>query len=436
MRKWVAAATAWMLCGITAFATPLFSDLEEAHWGYGAISNLVQQGTVNGYEDGTFRPNNTVTFAEFKKMVTGIWEEDSRQIPRGEALKLLWEHNGSPVGYTAPGIITSQAEGKDAVAWGYETGLMIGNDGLNLRLGDTLTRAEAAVLIERSKTAESSGREFADTVSESILQTIWEAYGLFEGGYLPNKEITKYEAGAAAARLDNGEAPVEADNSIISMEDAAALLITAAVNQWGQPLQAADLSSVPEKYGMVTRMCMAYALENGVLVPEDKPATAKEIAALLLQLDDLFGRDGVRINKDLELYPQNSGAYRYIIEGIPKQVYETPFGVEAQPRACFEFASSYASIYRTLLGELEQRYPGAKFTYYPSLVCETDEESILRVACEVNGEKSAADLFGPEYQGVNGRFYMDIHTGSVPADLQLPVENASIGQLVYTESRS
>ena len=110
--------------------------------------------------------------------------------------------------------------------------------------------------------------------------------------------------------------------------------------------------------------------------------------------------------------------------------------MEAQPRACFEFASSYASIYRTLLGELEQRYPGAKFTYYPSLVCETDAESILRVACEVNGEKSAADLFGPEYQRANGRFYMDIHTGSIPADLQLPVENASIGQLVYTESRS
>ncbi len=425
-----------MLCGITAFAAPLFSDMEEAHWGYGAIFNLVQRGTVNGYEDGTFRPNNIVTFAEFKKMVTGIWEEDSRQIPRGEALKLLWEHNGSPEGYSAPGIVTRQAEGKDAVAWGYETGLMIGNDGLHLRLGDTLTRAEAAVLIERSKTAVSNSREFSDTVSESILKTIWDAYGLFKSDYLPDKEITKYEARAAAARLDNGGAQIEADGSVISIEDAAALFITAAVNQWGQPLQAADLSSVPEKYGMVTRMCMAYALENGVLIPEDKPATAKEIATLLLQLDDLFGRNGVRINKDLELYPQNSGAYRYIIEGIPKQVYETPFGAEAQPRECFEFASSYASIYRTLLDALEQRYSGAKFTYYPSLVCETDAESILRVACEVGGEKSASDLFGPEYQQANGRFYMDIYTGSVPADLQLPVEKASIGQLVYTESRS
>lgn len=40
-----------------------------SHWAYESIIHMYTEGIVNGYEDGTFRPNNTVTRAEFVTML-------------------------------------------------------------------------------------------------------------------------------------------------------------------------------------------------------------------------------------------------------------------------------------------------------------------------------------------------------------------------------
>lgn len=45
-----------------------------SHWAYESIIHMYTEGIVNGYEDGTFRPNNTVTRAEFVKMLTNAVE--------------------------------------------------------------------------------------------------------------------------------------------------------------------------------------------------------------------------------------------------------------------------------------------------------------------------------------------------------------------------
>lgn len=46
-----------------------FTDLSTSHWAYNNIMSLSQSGVVNGYEDGTFRPENMVTYGEFMKLV-------------------------------------------------------------------------------------------------------------------------------------------------------------------------------------------------------------------------------------------------------------------------------------------------------------------------------------------------------------------------------
>lgn len=46
-----------------------FSDVAEDHPFYQAIYNLVNRGVLNGYEDGTFKPDNTITRAEFAKVI-------------------------------------------------------------------------------------------------------------------------------------------------------------------------------------------------------------------------------------------------------------------------------------------------------------------------------------------------------------------------------
>ena len=58
-----------MFSGV-AFAQDItFSDVAAEHPFYQAIYNLVNRGVLNGYEDGTFKPDNTITRAEFAKVI-------------------------------------------------------------------------------------------------------------------------------------------------------------------------------------------------------------------------------------------------------------------------------------------------------------------------------------------------------------------------------
>ena len=50
-------------------ATAAFTDLEEGHNAYDAVNVLSKIGVINGYDDGSFKPNNNVTRAEFTAML-------------------------------------------------------------------------------------------------------------------------------------------------------------------------------------------------------------------------------------------------------------------------------------------------------------------------------------------------------------------------------
>lgn len=51
-----------------------FSDISKEDGYYGAIASLANRGIINGYHDGTFQPNHTVTRAEVAKMMTNAFE--------------------------------------------------------------------------------------------------------------------------------------------------------------------------------------------------------------------------------------------------------------------------------------------------------------------------------------------------------------------------
>ena len=59
------------LVGATAFAEDdsIFSDVSETNSYYEAITSLVADGVINGYDDGTFKPDATITRAEFSKLL-------------------------------------------------------------------------------------------------------------------------------------------------------------------------------------------------------------------------------------------------------------------------------------------------------------------------------------------------------------------------------
>ena len=53
----------------TAFAANPFSDVPQGHWAYGAIAKLAAEGVVDGYPDGTFKGDKTMTRYEMAQIV-------------------------------------------------------------------------------------------------------------------------------------------------------------------------------------------------------------------------------------------------------------------------------------------------------------------------------------------------------------------------------
>lgn len=55
-------------CSMALAANP-FSDLPQGHWAYGAVAKLAAEGVVDGYPDGTFQGNQTLTRYEMAQIV-------------------------------------------------------------------------------------------------------------------------------------------------------------------------------------------------------------------------------------------------------------------------------------------------------------------------------------------------------------------------------
>ncbi len=169
------------------------SDVSPGSWFYEPVSEMVASGVITGYEDGSFRPDQTVTAVELVTMVAriigapsgesgGFWgglqmdhayrsgwisEED---VPRGEysapvsrelACKLLSSAVG--VGYPAGTILPFSDAG--SIAPGYVGGVMaLYSHGIITGFEDgafhpqsTLTRAQAAALLYRAVNLDQDG---------------------------------------------------------------------------------------------------------------------------------------------------------------------------------------------------------------------------------------------------------------------------------------
>ena len=57
-----------LMTPIYSYANPNLKDIS-GHWAKKEINQFISSGYVNGYEDGTFRPDNSITRAEFVKLV-------------------------------------------------------------------------------------------------------------------------------------------------------------------------------------------------------------------------------------------------------------------------------------------------------------------------------------------------------------------------------
>ncbi len=163
-----------------------FADIA-GHWAANYIELAATKGIVNGYPDGMFKPNNSITRAEFTIMLIGALKPDIT----GEALVF---NDAEHIGEWA-----KQSVGQ-AVGLGIITGYADGN----FRPGAQISRAEMAVMIARAlqlPTASSTSTDFAD--DEDIPN--WakgRVEALRERGIITGRNGNRFAANETATRAE------------------------------------------------------------------------------------------------------------------------------------------------------------------------------------------------------------------------------------------
>ena len=148
----------------TAPTAPVFSDVSASYWGYDAIRSLSSRGIVSGYPDGTFKPDASITRAEFATMLV-----------------------------KASGLNTSGTTGTftdvTAGAWYYGSVNAAASAGLVSGMGDNLfapnalvTREQMAVMVAKAlgnKAPATNGTEL-NAFSDKSAVSSWAVSGMEE----------------------------------------------------------------------------------------------------------------------------------------------------------------------------------------------------------------------------------------------------------------
>ncbi len=79
MKKILAiAAVAALTAGVSAYAANPFSDVSESDWAYQAVSDLSDQGIVEGYPDGTFKGERNMTRYELAQVIARLMAREDQ----------------------------------------------------------------------------------------------------------------------------------------------------------------------------------------------------------------------------------------------------------------------------------------------------------------------------------------------------------------------
>ena len=109
-----------------------FSDVRESDWFYNEIQKSVAAGFFSGYENNTFRPNNPIKREEVAKVVAGAITTGNID---GEGATLLKDYN------------TIQEWAKESVNTVYNKGYILGYPNKTYMPSKALTRGEAVKII-------------------------------------------------------------------------------------------------------------------------------------------------------------------------------------------------------------------------------------------------------------------------------------------------
>lgn len=170
-------------------ASKYFNDVKNMSWAVEPIDSLYRQGALNGFSDGSFKPNNNVTRAEFVKMLICSFglESDSAECALRDVGEDDWYYK-----YAAIANVL---------------GIVNGDENSNFNPGRNITREDAAVMLYRTAVKagyilDGDGQSFTDT--EYIAGYAREAVsrmsangiinGMGNGAFSPKASCTRAQA--------------------------------------------------------------------------------------------------------------------------------------------------------------------------------------------------------------------------------------------------
>jgi len=118
---------------IKVLRLPVFADVDRSYWARNQISFIAAVGLVQGYPDGTFRPNGDITRAEITTMLVRAVHPQALPIPQMQIFSDV------PKRHWAASYITEAV--RKVLVEGYPDGTFVP--------GNNIIRAEGVVLISR-----------------------------------------------------------------------------------------------------------------------------------------------------------------------------------------------------------------------------------------------------------------------------------------------
>lgn len=172
-------------------ASAAFNDIS-GHWAEQLIAELAANGIINGYDDGSFRPNNTVTKAEFVKM-------------------LLSASNISPNKTATTYIDANQSWAAGYISAAQMIGILdnISVSDMEFGINNAIKRTEASALAGRLVKPEGGKASFTDgdQIPEWARSAVGAAVekkiitGMEDGTFRPNDNLTRAQAAAIVSRV-------------------------------------------------------------------------------------------------------------------------------------------------------------------------------------------------------------------------------------------
>lgn len=176
-----------------SFSFAMVSDIQN-HWAKDDILYLMEKGYIQGYNDGTFKPNQNVTRGEFLKMVNNVYGfTEITPVPFIDVRKDDWY-------YTEVG---------KALAAGYVSGYTDGT----IRPNRLITREEAAKIIatlqgmakgwENIKLDFTDNNQIGDWAKDYVKAMKYQGYmkGYQDGSFRPKRQITRGETAKILADI-------------------------------------------------------------------------------------------------------------------------------------------------------------------------------------------------------------------------------------------